>query len=228
MTTFDNSDRPELDWLAFRYVAGEMTDAETLAWEERLATDQTAREAVAAAVELYQAVSQLPHDAWSESQSQPVATVTSDSFDSPAIAASLMAPQHATQRPTRSAADAPRFASSRMWLGLSVTAAAVVLLVVVVQAVRSQRELARANAEVSDDLVAAWSLVRTSPATETAAEASAETADSASEDWPAVSDADVDRELDNAPSWLVVGMAGLVAEHADEEASSTPSGSREL
>lgn len=228
MTIHENSPRSDLDWLAFRYVAGEMTDAETLDWEERLATDQTAREAVAAAVELCQAVSQLPHDAWSKLQSQPVATSTSGSFDTSAIAVSLASPQRSMERSARSAAGLSRVAPRGMWLGLSATAAAVVLLVVVIQAVRSHLELARGNSEVSDDLVEAWSLVRTSPATETAAESSAESGDSASDDWPAVSDADVDRELDNAPSWLVVGMAGLVAEHADDEASSTPNGSREL
>ena len=42
----------ELDWLAFRYVADELSSAERDEFELRLATDQTAREAVAAAVEL--------------------------------------------------------------------------------------------------------------------------------------------------------------------------------
>ena len=42
----------ELDWLAFRYVADELSSAERDEFELRLATDQSAREAVAAAVEL--------------------------------------------------------------------------------------------------------------------------------------------------------------------------------
>lgn len=46
----------ELSWLAFRYVAGELTAAETEQFEEQLATDQAAREAVAHSVELYHAV----------------------------------------------------------------------------------------------------------------------------------------------------------------------------
>lgn len=41
-----------LDWLAFCYVADELSDDERAAFEMRLATDQAAREAVAAAVEL--------------------------------------------------------------------------------------------------------------------------------------------------------------------------------
>jgi hypothetical protein len=46
----------ELDWSAFCYAAGEMTEAEAAAFELRLADDQTAREALARAVELTQAV----------------------------------------------------------------------------------------------------------------------------------------------------------------------------
>jgi hypothetical protein len=42
----------ELDWLAFRYVADELSSDERDEFELRLATDQSAREAVAAAVEL--------------------------------------------------------------------------------------------------------------------------------------------------------------------------------
>jgi hypothetical protein len=42
----------DLDWLAFRYVAGEATDDEALALEERLVGDQAAREAVGRAAAL--------------------------------------------------------------------------------------------------------------------------------------------------------------------------------
>lgn len=45
-----------LDWLAFRYIANEMSDDERDAFESRLADEQAAREAVAAAVELSQTV----------------------------------------------------------------------------------------------------------------------------------------------------------------------------
>lgn len=57
MNEFQNSrpdDASELDWLAFRYVAGECDPAEMLEFELRLADDQVAREAVARAVELAQ------------------------------------------------------------------------------------------------------------------------------------------------------------------------------
>jgi hypothetical protein len=46
----------ELDWLAFCYAAGEMTPAEADVFEQRLADDQAAREALARAVELTEVV----------------------------------------------------------------------------------------------------------------------------------------------------------------------------
>jgi hypothetical protein len=46
----------DLHWLAFRYVCGELSADEETAFECRLAEDQAAREAVAAAVELQQAI----------------------------------------------------------------------------------------------------------------------------------------------------------------------------
>src|SRR6516164_7648881 len=46
----------DLNWLALRYVTGEMADAELAAFEETLADSQPARETVAAAVLLAQAV----------------------------------------------------------------------------------------------------------------------------------------------------------------------------
>lgn len=51
-----NQNRDELAWLAFQYVAGDFSPAGAEQFEERLATDQAAREAVAEAVELLHAV----------------------------------------------------------------------------------------------------------------------------------------------------------------------------
>jgi hypothetical protein len=53
MTTDNMND---LDWLAFSYAAGELTPTEAEQFELRLADDQTAREALARAVELCQVV----------------------------------------------------------------------------------------------------------------------------------------------------------------------------
>ncbi len=52
-------DGSDLSWTAFRYVAGETSSAEADAFEARLADDQAAREAVAAAVELSGAIALL-------------------------------------------------------------------------------------------------------------------------------------------------------------------------
>ena len=51
-----NKQLSELDWTAFRYVAGELSPDEATRFELTLAEDQAAREAVAAAVELGSAV----------------------------------------------------------------------------------------------------------------------------------------------------------------------------
>ncbi|MEQ8789021.1 MAG: hypothetical protein RIC55_22100 [Pirellulaceae bacterium] len=51
----------ELDWLAFRYIAGELDEAELEAFELRLAEEQPARDAVALAVEVVQTVSAAEH-----------------------------------------------------------------------------------------------------------------------------------------------------------------------
>ena len=60
-----NEHNADLDWQAFRYVAGEMTEGEADRFEEQLALDQSAREAVSTAAQLAQTV------ALTESQ-QPV------------------------------------------------------------------------------------------------------------------------------------------------------------
>lgn len=49
----------ELAWLAFRYIAAEMTPQEADEFEQRLAVDQSAREAVAGEVERTQAIAGL-------------------------------------------------------------------------------------------------------------------------------------------------------------------------
>lgn len=57
----------DLDWLAFRYLAGEMAADETARFEEWLAADQAPREAVARAVEIAQAVVVLESE-WTRCQ----------------------------------------------------------------------------------------------------------------------------------------------------------------
>jgi len=58
---FQTTSKPvdDIDWLAFRYVANEMSNDEYEQFEERLFDDQTAREAVATAVELTQTIASI-------------------------------------------------------------------------------------------------------------------------------------------------------------------------
>lgn len=56
MASTDTTTRNDLDWLAFCYVAGELSAAESLAFEDRLAWDEAACEAVALAAKLNLAV----------------------------------------------------------------------------------------------------------------------------------------------------------------------------
>lgn len=65
-----------LEWLAFCYVADELSADERAAFEERLATDQAAREAVAAAVELSLATQWVVAEA-----EQPVVTKSQPTAD---------------------------------------------------------------------------------------------------------------------------------------------------
>ena len=52
----------DLNWLAFCYVVDELSPADALSFEERLASDQAAREALAEAVLLTQALAAVPSD----------------------------------------------------------------------------------------------------------------------------------------------------------------------
>jgi anti-sigma-K factor RskA len=55
------SEHEDLNWLAFRYVAGELNAAELQAFESQLEDDQSAREAVATACELTSCIATAEH-----------------------------------------------------------------------------------------------------------------------------------------------------------------------
>ena len=57
-----NEHENDLGWTAFRYIAGELSSDEAEAFEVRLADDQAAREAVAASVQVTQAVASISND----------------------------------------------------------------------------------------------------------------------------------------------------------------------
>jgi hypothetical protein len=76
MTMNKREDKSELDWQAFCYSAGELDAAQAEAFEARLAEDQSAREALARAVELTQTIAAA--EAQSGDFVTPAARVTSD------------------------------------------------------------------------------------------------------------------------------------------------------
>jgi anti-sigma-K factor RskA len=97
MTLANESD--DLDLVAFRYIAGEMTPEEAVAFETRLADDQTARVAVSRAVGL----------------SQKLATAA------PPIAEPAAPTQKAARKPARKSALV--WAQPLAWMAIGATAA---------------------------------------------------------------------------------------------------------
>jgi hypothetical protein len=77
------NDRDNLAWLAFRYIADEMPAGEVESFEGRLAVDQAAREAVAAAVELAQAVTAVLADVLSIESARHLTLTTRHSPPTP-------------------------------------------------------------------------------------------------------------------------------------------------
>jgi hypothetical protein len=56
VSEFEKQSVADREWLAFRYIAGELTDEELASFEAELESSQVAREAVARAVDLSQAI----------------------------------------------------------------------------------------------------------------------------------------------------------------------------
>lgn len=219
----------DVDWLAFRYVAGEMTDDERDAWEIRLADDQAAREAVAAAYELTQAVAALPPSVWE--CGSPVAA----------------APSPLAGRATSAAA--PR--SSRSPIAWWASAAAALLAAVVGWNVwdraSSPAPSFDANVEPDRELALLWSRTRhsrpgslidstvetpSSDMAEDVGDATTDAADVATLDSPpddspdGALDSPAARPLGVAPSWMLSAVSGMVERAGDDRSSdrSTPTG----
>ncbi len=195
------NDRLELDWLAFQYIAGELTAEETVGFEDRLAVDQEAREAVARAVEL--------------------AEVATFAEDRPVELVTIKAPGAARPGAARPGAARPGVVAAvwtRRLAWMACGAAACLLLIVFVQPFGTNQLTTVNDLAVNDltvnnktvnnnnetgespELALAWAQAR--------ADASADDASEAG-DGPAVDENGSEEDGIAAPSWMLAAVAGL-------------------
>lgn len=138
----------DLDWTAFCYVAGELSADEAARFEDRLAGDQAAREAVARAVEVASAALQVAE--------QRMAVAALSSADVPAAAP---ADSHLPPR------SRPRSVRLAAWGSLAAAAAITVVVWRLLPGQISQpTELARAvDPEALSEIVVTWSELQAEP-----------------------------------------------------------------
>ena len=175
MNSFDPH---ELNWLAFRYVAGEMSADECAEFETRLADDQAAREAVASAVEL----------------TQTMACAANDSCD-------IAAPEIVVRKRGRAVRG-----RRLLWVGLG--AAACLTLVVLLRGVFDVRDIADSNSNPTrrardsqpQQLALVWSQTRQVEESDVAADQDAD------EEATPVDDAASADDRAMLPSWIVAAV----------------------
>jgi len=85
-----NPTENDLDWLAFRYISGEMAASEAEQFELLLADDQAARDAVVKAVELTQAIVAVQTASISPSPAMPQSRTQNITWISTSVAALLV------------------------------------------------------------------------------------------------------------------------------------------
>jgi len=191
--------KDDLHWLAFRYIAGEMSEEETAAFEQRLGEDQESREAVAAVVELTEAA---------------------------AVAASDLSPagQPSVVRP---AVPLPVHWSVRLaWS--AVGAAACLVVVIIFNAAGglpsgddpAGRDDGTVAAEEAADPAAAeiavlWTQTREELVTGEQEPWPADVPGALDEPYPAVADVDDLAAADVVPAWMQAAAAALTAEEED-------------
>jgi len=85
-----NPTENDLDWLAFRYISGEMAASEAAQFESLLADDQVARDAVVRAVELTQTIVAVQTASMSPSPAMPQSWTQNITWISTSVAALLL------------------------------------------------------------------------------------------------------------------------------------------
>jgi len=187
----------ELDWTAFCYAAGELTPAETERFELRLAEEQPAREALARAIEITQAVTVA------ESQPCGLVTVAGRSQTNWVARLSWMA-----------IGGLAALVVAMVWSGAfspgTVTTAA--RPAIDRQRAEQQRSLAAAWSEARQEIASAredgsWPTIAPSPS---------ELDDEASAVRTAPSD---DLALEETPNWMTTAVLGLAGMSPDESES---------
>ena len=187
-----NTDRNNLDWLAFQYVAGEMSPPDAEAFETRLLDDQPAREAVAAAVELCQAVE--------ATCSAPGRAGAATTLPASRMSATWMAPA--------------------AWLAAG--AAACLLVVASIQWLSApnksgENRMARGSSDADLELALAWSDVRQLQSEGAEADAAIEPDDdSLASSFTDELESDSSAQFD-APSWILNALAEREGESPLEE-----------
>lgn len=138
MSFSDQTTQNELDWQAFRYVSGELSNDEAAAFELRLATDTLACEAVARVTQLGCAI------AWACDQEQALAAKTPQPQERSIV----------TVRESRAVDSRSRWASALL-TGVAASAVAAAALVMSLNpGFSSNNKLAKRNG--AERLVAAW------------------------------------------------------------------------
>jgi anti-sigma-K factor RskA len=170
----------DLDWMAFQYVSGELNATEVEAFEERLASDQDAREAVAGAVQL--------------------AETTAFALESAVLSTA------SAGRGDRSLAGSSRAWTSMGWTLCGIAAAlaiAVTLSGVLKSPAPSHGHTAQVETNHGEvrELAMAWASGRTDLISDVTY---------SSEDALPVSGVDVDEAANiETPSWMLIAVAGL-------------------
>lgn len=149
MTPYESSTEQDLDWLAFCYVSGELSSAELAAFEDRLATDEAACEAVARVMETNLAVAAV------------LASETTSSGVLPASASLTQAGMPAVDRSVKVAVLPRREedVTQSRWVGATLVVAAVsaiaaMMMIAIGSSVLTGQKVARRDG--TDRLVAAW------------------------------------------------------------------------
>ncbi|MCX7421873.1 MAG: hypothetical protein NT013_20320 [Planctomycetia bacterium] len=143
MTSHKTTSQNDLDWQAFCYVTGELSAAEVTAFEERLATDEGACEAVARVMEFNLTVAAVMADATCCAGGSPV-------FDTESIVAVGGPP---TLRKGEIAVLPSRWNSAVLTV-IAASAIAATIFVAVGSSVLTGHKVAKRDG--SDRLVAAW------------------------------------------------------------------------